>query len=231
MTPIPVYIGFDPSETIAWHVLCHSIMRRSSIPVKFVPLMLGSLKVLHKRNRDPLQSTEFSFTRFLVPYLNGFHGKAVYMDCDMMVKGDIKELIDSADPLCAVSVVKHDYKPQETIKMLGATQTQYHMKNWSSVMVFSCGGCIGLTPEYVDKATGLELHQFHWLNGRPIGELPHEWNHLVGYDQEGKYAIKNLHWTSGGPWWQRYCNAPYSDEWRLELEDMNKAYERNTKKA
>ena len=34
-------------------------------------------------------STEFSFSRFLVPALNMYQGKALYMDCDMYLRADI----------------------------------------------------------------------------------------------------------------------------------------------
>ena len=34
-------------------------------------------------------------------------------------------------------------------------------------MLMNCRKCTTLTPDYVNKASGLELHQFKWLEGPP----------------------------------------------------------------
>lgn len=226
--PLKVFIGYDPSESIAAQVLAHSIRARASKPVSITFLMLPQLKEIHKRERHPLQSTDFSFTRFLTPYLAGFRGQAIFMDCDMLVLDDIWNL-ESSNDLAPVSVVKHNHKPTAQTKMLGQTQTQYPCKNWSSLMRFWCAhhDCSNLMPEYVDTATGLELHQFKWVESGAIGRLPHRWNHLVGYDDDAPVEqISCLHWTEGGPWWDRYMNAPYADVWRQEKAQMLRAWER-----
>lgn len=224
---IKVFIGFDPSETIAWHVLAHSVYERASRPVEIVPLRLQNLRRIHTRERHPLQSTEFSFTRFLVPYLCNYTGQAIYLDCDMLMLGDVAEMLEAADPLAPVSCVHHDHVPESDTKMLGQTQTRYACKNWSSAMVFNNWGCIHLTPRYVDDAPGLDLHQFKWTEGRPVGELPHCWNHLVGYDPDKPdYEIKNLHWTEGGPWWRKYRDAPFAGQWFREKDCLMDAWER-----
>jgi lipopolysaccharide biosynthesis glycosyltransferase len=172
-------------------------------------------------------------SRFLVPYLCDYEGWAIFMDCDMLVVGDIAELWDERDESFAVQVVKHDHKPKSRTKMLGQEQTRYEKKNWSSVMLFNCGGCRALTPDYVNGATGLELHQFKWLDEdgdgleeELIGELPHGWNYLVGYDDPGpEYPIKNIHYTEGGPWWDAYENVQLADLWRAERARMMSAEE------
>ncbi len=126
------------------------------------------------------------------------------------------------DERFAVQVVKHDHVPSEDVKFLGATQTRYEKKNWSSVMLFNCARCTALTPDYINSASGLDLHRFHWLSGDElIGELPHRWNHLVDYDPtlpESKLSL--LHYTIGGPYFPEYKDCGYADLWRTELERM-----------
>ena len=80
---IPIFIGYDGRETVAYNVLAHSIQARATQPVSIAPLMLSQLNGIFKRERHPLQSTDFSFSRFLTPYLSGFSGWSVFMDCDM----------------------------------------------------------------------------------------------------------------------------------------------------
>jgi hypothetical protein len=218
--PIRIFIGFDPRETVAWHVLCHSILARASRPVSFTPLALHQLKSCYWRERDPLQSTDFSFTRFLTPYLSGYEGWSLFMDCDMLVRADIAELWGLRDNRYAVLCVKHDHRPREGVKFLGAPQTPYGKKNWSSVMLFNNARCQALTPGYVNNASGLELHQLKWVGGDDaIGELPKNWNHLVGHDALDPGA-KNVHDTSGGPYFSDYADVEHAEEWFVERQKM-----------
>ena len=212
---IRIFIGFDPRETVAFHVLSQSIHERASRPVAITPLVLSQLEGLMWRERNPLQSTAFSFSRFLTPYLAGYRGWAVFMDCDMLVLDDIAALWDLRDERYAVQVVKHDHRPPEDTKFLGQPQTQYEKKNWSSVMLFNCARCTALTPDYVNTASGLELHRFHWLGDDGlIGELPQKWNHLVGYNETVPASgLCNLHYTTGGPYFDDYRDSDYADEW------------------
>ena len=191
---VRVFIGFDPRETIAFHVLSQSIHARASQPVSITPIMLSQLKLLMTRERDSLQSTDFSFSRFLTPHLCDYKGWAVFMDCDMLVLDDIVNLWNLRDDSYAVQVVKHNHIPKEDTKFLSAPQTRYEKKNWSSVMLLNCSKCKALTPEYVNSASGLELHRFHWLDGdHLIGDIPHAWNHLVAYDpREPIKKISNI---------------------------------------
>ena len=217
---IQVFIGFDPRETAAFNVLASSIQTRSSEPVSICPLMLSQLGGLMVRARHPLQSTDFSFSRFLVPYLSGYSGFSIFMDCDMLMLDDIAALWVLKDESYAVQVVKHDYRPAETVKFLGEPQTPYDKKNWSSVMLFNNRKCRMLTPDYVNGASGLELHQFKWLADEAmIGELPHRWNHLVGYDAESA-DVSLLHYTLGGPYFAEYAESDYAEQWRAERDVM-----------
>ena len=219
---IRVFIGFDPRETVAFHVLSQSIHARASQPVAITPVMLSQLEGLMTRERNPLQSTDFSFSRFLTPYLCDYDGWAVFMDCDMLVLQDMARLWALRDDNYAVQVVKHDHVPEEDTKFLGAPQTRYEKKNWSSVMLFNCAKCKALTPDYVNTADGLDLHRFHWLDGdHLIGEISRDWNHLVAYDPTVPVEeLSNLHYTIGGPYFDAYRNTDYAEEWFLEREAM-----------
>lgn len=217
---IRVFIGFDPRETVAFNVLAHSIFRRSSLPVSIMPIALHMLKQIYTRERHPLQSTDFSFTRFLTPYLSDYSGWSVFMDCDMLVLDDIANLWALRDERYAVQVVKHVHVPKEQSKFLNQPQSAYDKKNWSSVMLMNNSKCRTLTPEYVNNATGLELHQFKWLDGdHLIGDIPQRWNHLVGYHPK-QQDVSLVHYTLGGPYFPEYGNCDYADEWRAELQDL-----------
>lgn len=219
---IRVFIGYDSRETVAFHVLCHSIHSRASEPVTIAPLMLSELKGVFSREAHPLQSTDFSFSRFLVPYLSGYTGWSLFCDCDMLMLDDIANLWSLRDESCAIQVVKHDHKPQEETKFLNQPQSKYEKKNWSSVILFNNSRCTALTQEYVNSATGLELHQFKWLGDDAlIGELPGRWNHLVDYDPtlaEDKLSL--IHFTEGGPYFDEYKDCSYANLWFAERDAM-----------
>jgi hypothetical protein len=223
---IRVFIGYDAREAVAYNVLAHSLLRRSSAPLSIVPLALSSLRDVLTRERHPLQSTDFAFSRFLTPYLCGFEGWSVFMDCDMLALDDISNLWALRDSRFAVQVVKHDYKPAETTKFLGQTQTPYAKKNWSSVMLFNNAQCSALTPEYVNRASGLDLHQFKWLTSEAlIGALPSRWNHLVG-EYPARSDVSIVHYTLGGPYFDEYRDCEYSGEWLDERDAMLAVTER-----
>lgn len=217
---IRVFIGYDSRETVAYGVLAHSINARASQPVAIAPVALDQLKDVFRRERNPLQSTEFSFSRFLVPWLCGYEGWAVFMDCDMLMLDDVARLWALRDERYAVQVVKHEHVPKEDVKFLGAVQTKYQKKNWSSVMLINCARCTALTPEYVNSASGLELHQFKWLGDDAlIGALPSGWNHLAGYDAP-RADPSLVHFTIGGPYFDEYRECEYAREWFAEKDAM-----------
>lgn len=223
---IKLFLGYDPRETVAYYVMCHSIIARASQPVAIAPLSLQNLGSLMTRKRDALQSTDFSFSRFLTPYLCDYQGWSIFMDCDMLIMDDIAKLWKLRDERYAVQVVKHNHQPREAIKFLGTPQTPYQKKNWSSVILFNNAKCKALTPEYVNTASGLELHQFKWLeNDDLIGEIPHDWNHLVGYDAKTA-KVSNAHYTLGGPYFKEFANCEYAEEWFSERDKMLHADQR-----
>lgn len=216
-----IFIGWDSRETIAYSVLADSIVRRASIQVSIAPLRREALKRIYTRGRGPTESTEFSMTRFLVPYLSGYRGLSLFMDCDMLVQGDIADVLLYAlvHPEKAVHVCQHDYTPREGRKFLGQVQTAYPRKNWSSFMLFNNAACTALTPDYVNTATGLNLHRFNWLKDHQIGALPLDFNWLVGEYQPNEQA-RVLHWTLGGPWFPDYENCEHADLWRQAVRQM-----------
>jgi hypothetical protein len=210
---INIFVGYDSNEKIAHHVLTESILRRSTKPVAITPIYLPNIKDDFVRERNNISATEFSFSRFIIPHLMNYQGWALFMDCDMLMMADIAELWRLRDDKYAVQVCKHDYTPKDETKFLGQIQTKYIKKNWSSFMLMNCKKCTTLTPDYVNKASGLELHQFKWLeNEELIGSLPLEWNWLVG-EYPYKKDVKNVHYTDGGPYFEQYNNCDYSSEW------------------
>jgi lipopolysaccharide biosynthesis glycosyltransferase len=219
---IRIFIGYDGREAVAFHVLAHSIHRHASAPVTIAPLMLTELRAVFTRERHALQSTDFSFSRFLVPYLSGYDGWSLFCDCDMLVLDDVAKLWALRDDRYAVQVIKHEHKPQETVKFLNQPQTRYEKKNWSSVILFNNAKCKALTPDYVNTATGLELHQFKWLGDDSlIGALPPRWNHLVDYDPPLPVdQLSLIHYTEGGPYFADFRNCGYADLWIAERDRM-----------
>ena len=217
---IRVFIGYDPAEAGTFYTLAHSIHTRCSQPVSITPVSLKNLEGILTRDRHPLQSNDFSFSRFLVPWMCDYEGWAIFMDCDMLVQDDIAKLWALRDDEYSIKVVKHNHVPTEDTKYLGNTQTKYDRKNWSSVMLMDCSRMTHLTPKFINSADGLYLHQLRWLQGERIGELPHHWNHLVGYDQYNPNAA-NIHYTTGGPYFKAYRDCDYNLEWHEEHRAMN----------
>lgn len=224
MDPIRIFIGYDPKEAIAFHVLSHSIIARATRPVAIQGIVRSQLAKLYTRERGPTESTEFSITRFLTPYLSEYRGLSIFMDCDMLCLTDIAKLYDQVDAerdgRTAIWVCQHDYVPKSNKKFLGQVQTKYPRKNWSSLMVFENHRCTRLTPSYVNTASGLDLHRFHWTSDEYIAKLDLKWNWLVGeYASEGINPYI-LHYTLGGPWFDDYRDTEFGEVWREELKAM-----------
>lgn len=212
-----VFVGFDERETVAYHVLCNSILRQSSVPVCFIPVNRKNIKAFERPREG---STDFSFSRFLVPWLCNYEGHAIFMDCDMLVRCDIAELIKFIDIFKTVSVVKHDYKTKHSSKFLGNKNEDYPCKNWSSLMIFNNHHCKTLTPSVVNTASGAYLHRFEWCGLDQVGSIPVEYNHLVG-ELEPNSNAKIVHYTLGTPCFKEYSDCEFADEWRYELGHVN----------
>ena len=209
---INLFVGFDPREAVAYHVFCNSIIQNTSVPVQITPLVLSQLQEFNETHDD--RSNDFVYSRFLTPYLSDFKGWAIFADGDMICQGDLKELIDMADPSKAVMVVKHDYQTKATQKYLGNINEDYPRKNWSSVILWNCEHPKHkiLTPDFVSKQTGKFLHRFSWLDDQDIGELPLEWNWLASEYRVNREA-KLIHFTLGTPCFKDYKNSDMADIW------------------
>lgn len=236
---ISAWIGFDSREAAAFAVARSSIRRfNQHIPINGVVLSDLQAQGLYYRiterrlgklwdriSQAPM-STEFAISRFLVPTLvrrqtKGEGGWAVFMDSDVLVRENLIRLRLLLDDRKAVCCVKHNHNPKNKIKMDGQEQTSYPRKNWSSVMAFNVDHPANkvLDVDMVNTMAGRDLHRLCWLNDEDIGELPPEWNYLVGHTilPEGTKP-KIVHFTDGGPWLEAFRDVPYADEWNSYLE-------------
>lgn len=224
-----VFVGWDSREDIAYQVCKHSIKKYNK-SVEVVPIKQQELKDknLYWRTPDKYSSTEFTFSRFLVPYLSNYQGWAIFCDCDFLFVDDIEKLFAQADDKYAVMCVHHDYTPPEGEKMDGAKQRPYPRKNWSSMILWNCSHPANrvLTPELVNTESGQFLHRFMWLPDNLIGKINLEWNWLVNwYREPNNGKPKAIHYTEGGPWFKNYRNCEYSDNWMNEYNDIVKEKE------
>lgn len=243
--PLRVFIGHDPREDLAYRVCRHSLVRRASRPVLVQALRRPALEAhgMYRRrftSQDGVMvdegdgkpfSTEFAFSRFLVPALCTYRGWALFCDCDFLWRGDVAELFDQADERYAVMVVPHDHAPGETVKMDGQVQARYRRKNWSSLILWNCGhpSHERLTVEQVNQRPGAWLHGFDWLADDAIGALDEGWNWLEGWSPDA-IDPKAVHFTRGGPWFEDYRDVAYADEWRAEEELWRYSLERRPTK-
>jgi len=218
------FIGYDSKEDIAYRVCKYTLLKRASTDVNVFSLKLDELisKKLYTRNVDPLASTQFTYSRFLVPKLMNYKGWAVFCDCDFIFFGDVSNLYNDLDESKAVYCVKHDYAPKEKHKMDGQKQTIYPRKNWSSFIIFNCNhpSTKNLSVETVNRETGSYLHQFKWCKDEEIGELDERWNWLEGWtsnsNKKKPYAV---HFTRGGPWFSEWQDVEFAKEWIEERDE------------
>ncbi len=212
---LDIFCGYDPREAIAFHTCVNSIIRHASKPVTIHPLALNTIEGYTESHTDG--SNQFIYSRFLVPWMMGWAGRALFIDGDMVVTDDIYKMVEGLPLYPAVHVVKHDYTPKDATKYLGSKQEAYPRKNWSSVMVWNCGHFAHrkLTPEFIQEASGEYLHRFQWLEDDQIGDLPAEWNWLPDEYGENKDA-KLLHWTCGTPCFIGYADSPQASIWHKE---------------
>lgn len=116
----------------------------------------------------------------------------------MILMDDVSKLFDFADDKYAAMVSKNDLKFE-----------------WASMILFNCGHPSNafLSPENIEVAPA--LHGMQWLKEEEVGDLPREWNHLVGYDQPRQDA-KLVHFTQGVPAYPETSDSEYADVWMEE---------------
>lgn len=236
-----VFIGYDEREEDAFKVCSWTIQKYASSSPLLIGVYAEECRNLGLYSRDytiksgvkydkvdgkPF-STDFSFTRFLVPFLASTYEIdaqwAVFVDCDFMFMDDITKVFLDADPRYAIMVCKHDYYPEEAIKMDGQIQQAYPKKNWSSFMLWNLNHPAHkkLTVNDVNERPGSWLHQFKWLKEEHIGEIPIAWNWLEGtYNIEEHGYPKAVHYTRGGPWFKNYQDVDYAERWESERMGM-----------
>lgn len=210
---IKIFVGYDPKESIAYHTCVNSIIRHASQPISICPLALNLLPMYTETHTDG--STEFSYSRFLVPHLMEFNGPAIYLDCDIILKEDISKLWNMYNDQYAVQVVKHNYSSTCSKKFLNNQNNNYPRKNWTSVMIFNCSRNTILQPEFVQSNSGEYLHRLSWLDESSIGELPITWNWLPD-----EYGVNDdallIHYTLGTPCFHDFADSNMADLWHKE---------------
>jgi lipopolysaccharide biosynthesis glycosyltransferase len=216
-----VFVGYDSREDIAWQVCRHSLLRHADESLPVVPLRQSVLRELglYTRAPDASASTEFSLTRFLVPYLAAQSGWVLFCDCDFLFTTDVREVFAGLDPEKAVYCVQHDYTPAHDVKMDGKQQTAYPRKNWSSFMLFNCDhpDVRDLTPAVVNSASPAFLHRFRWIkDDSAMGALELDWNFLEGEYPKPDKTPRVIHYTNGGPWFDEWQNCDYAELWIRE---------------
>ena len=208
MIPLKIFIGYDPRERDAFEVCRASILHHASIPVQIIKLDLTSLQRLgiytrqYRTEGDQMYdlldgrpfSTQFSFSRFLVPMLSSYDMWSVFVDCDFLFTDDIAKLVPLLDRTKAAMVVKNVHMPVEYQKMDGQYQASYPRKNWSSFVAYNCSHRANryLTADKVNAMSGGWLHGFTWIADRELGELPQTWNWLSGVNRAaGRYPNRH----------------------------------------
>ena len=209
-----IFIGHDSRHTQATRVCKKSILNNSKPgehKVTYLDKALLTKIGIYGRENYPGESTEFSFTRFYVPLLCHYKGKALFCDNDFLWKCNPNE-IEKYLKDKPVAVVKHKLDNIPGSKMDGVENKSYPKKCWSSLMYFNCDQLNNLSKEYLDNATPADLHQFNWVDEKDISEIPRSYNHLVGYYKKHN-RIKAIHYTQGGPWFESCKDGELSEEW------------------
>ena len=220
-----IFIGFETEYPEAFEVCAESI-RQYNPNHEIIPLVKSELEEQGLYTR-PYQgeSTEFAFTRFLVPALCEWKGYALFCDGDFMWRCDpqeIEDLVKQSPQSPSVWVVKHPpflTTPHE--KMRGKANMSYPKKYWSSLMYFNNDKCFTLTSDLVNSWSAKDLHEFAWAS--EIGDLPAEYNAMVNYYQFP--AARAVHFTDGGPWLDIHDNMLYSTEWLKHYKNLQKTKE------
>ena len=224
---LKIFIGWDEREQEAYDVCVKTLLKHSSVELDIRPIIRSVLMDTGEyfREQPEAGSVEFTYTRFLTPYLSEYKGWSLFIDCDFLFTKDVAELFDFADDKYALLCVKHDYVPKNNIKMDGQKQVSYPRKNWSSCVLWNCSHGMNefLNPKTVSEWTGSYLHRFTFLHDRLIGDLPLEWNWLAGeYDKEEfeehhQTPPAAIHFTNGGPWFENWQDVDYAGLWRSYL--------------
>ena len=198
-----VFIGVDRRQPIGYNVLQHSIHIAAKRPIQVVPLYFDQLPI----ERRGL--TDFTYSRFLVPWLCDFQGKALFMDADMVVLDDLNKLFDWHEENC-----NGDNTPPVSVVM---DQPEFE---WPSLMLFDNWQCQHLTPEHVNDPTTSPQALSKWTH--EIGVLPREWNVMVRASEPDEHIgnAKVLHFTEGLPCFHETQHTPGAQLWHQAKRGM-----------
>lgn len=218
---LKVFIGWDEREQEAYDVCVKSLLEHSSVELDIQPIIRSVLMDTNEyfREQPEAGSVEFTYTRFLTPYLSDYKGWSLFIDCDFLFTKDVAELFAMKNDKYALMCVKHDYVPKNAVKMDGQKQVSYPRKNWSSCILWNCGHPANriLTPYTASTQTGAYLHRFEFLADYMIGDLPLEWNWLEGEYDKPETPPAVIHFTNGGPWFENWQDVDYADLWKSYL--------------
>jgi hypothetical protein len=180
--PVRIFVGADESQIVAARVLEHSIRKHTDALVRVSPMLNVRPPMPKKRENRP--RTAFSFARFMIPQLAGYRGRAIYLDADMQVFGDICELWEA--PL-------GDHHLLCTTQ--GETPEKWKGSNWfhpgpqMSVMVLDCES---LRWDIEEIVADLDAGRYTYADllfrmcivppERLDATLPVGWNHLETYE-------------------------------------------------
>ena len=220
-SPLNIFVGWDSRETQAYDVCVKSLLEYSSVELNIQPIIRSDLMDAGEyfREQPEAGSVEFTYTRFLTPYMSKFKGWSLFIDCDFLFTRDVAELFALADDKYAIMCAKHDYVPKNAVKMDGQKQVAYPRKNWSSCILWNCAHPSNriLTPYTASRQTGAYLHRFKFLKDHMIGDIPIEWNWLEGEYDKPEVPPAAIHFTNGGPWFEDWQDVDYADLWRSYL--------------
>ena len=90
--PIRIYVGATEAETLPCKVLEYSIRKHASMSVEVFPLCHAQIDIPQPKQPKNQPRTPFSFQRFLIPALTNYQGRAIYLDSDMLLFDDIRNL-------------------------------------------------------------------------------------------------------------------------------------------
>lgn len=201
-----VYIGYDSTHK-GLEDLCQFAIEERCLSEN---LPVPKINILNHRDIEVYdrpysqQSTEFTYSRFLVPYLENYEGYSIFIDNDILLtEGQIYTFFMHLNLDDAVACVKYPSFDAVGTKFKQQKNVSYDKKLWSSLMVFnnSHPDCKKLSPHVVNTETGKYLHQFEWTD--KISNIPDAYILTSGYDTEHeKPGHLAVHYTNGGPWIQ-----------------------------
>ncbi len=205
--PVRVFVGTDAAQMAGVKVLEYSIRKYASISVEVQPIDDSLIpRPVHPSNRS---RTGFSFSRFAIPAICGYKGRAIYMDADMLVFDDIIKLWNTpfggADVLYSEFRGKDARVPQFSVMLLNCEQLQWRVE---------------------DIVRGLDKGQYDYKDlmqklcvlpdDKKKAGIPYEWNSLEHFEVNKTCLI---HYTDmpTQPW---VCNSnPNGNLWYKALRE------------